>query len=81
MTSEGNLQSVKHVFLVLSGKGGVGKSTVATQLALGLVNHGKKVSALFCFCFHIWLLIISQFKRKVKTKNKTKGEIWSEMWT
>ena len=47
MTSEGNLQSVKHVFLVLSGKGGVGKSTVATQLALGLVNHGKKVSALF----------------------------------
>jgi Mrp family chromosome partitioning ATPase len=27
-------ESIKHVILVLSGKGGVGKSTVATQLAL-----------------------------------------------
>ena len=45
MTGEGNLQSVKHVFLVLSGKGGVGKSTIAAQLAIGLVNQGKKVSA------------------------------------
>ena len=51
MTSEGNLQSVKHVFLVLSGKGGVGKSTLATQLALGLVNHGKKVSVLFLLSY------------------------------
>ena len=51
MTNEGNLQSVKHVFLVLSGKGGVGKSTIATQLALGLVNHGKKVSVLFLLSY------------------------------
>ena len=63
MTDEGNLQSVKHVFLVLSGKGGVGKSTIATQLALGLVNQGKKVSTLFCFCLHISLLILSEFER------------------
>ena len=41
-----NLLSVKHIFLVLSGKGGVGKSTIATQLALGLVNQGKKVGIL-----------------------------------
>ena len=33
----------KHVILVMSGKGGVGKSTVTTQLALSLVEHGKKV--------------------------------------
>lgn len=30
------LEPVKHIILVLSGKGGVGKSSVSTQLALGL---------------------------------------------
>ena len=40
------LSSVKHVILVLSGKGGVGKSTLATQLALGFKVFGKKVSCL-----------------------------------
>lgn len=37
------LNGVKHVILVLSGKGGVGKSTVSTQLALALKEHGYKV--------------------------------------
>lgn len=32
------LQSIKHIILVLAGKGGVGKSSVATQLALNLYN-------------------------------------------
>ena len=30
--------------MVLSGKGGVGKSTVCAQLALSLLHIGKKVS-------------------------------------
>lgn len=34
--------SVKNVILVLSGKGGVGKSTVATNLAMSLANKGYK---------------------------------------
>ena len=34
-TSTTPLAGVKHVLLVMSGKGGVGKSTVTTQLALG----------------------------------------------
>ncbi|MDN7024642.1 Mrp/NBP35 family ATP-binding protein [Methanoculleus sp. FWC-SCC1] len=34
--------NVKHVVLVLSGKGGVGKSTVAANLAFALSNHGLK---------------------------------------
>jgi len=38
--------TVKHVILVLSGKGGVGKSTVSVNLAYALANHGKNVGLL-----------------------------------
>lgn len=38
------MSAVRHVILVMSGKGGVGKSTVATQIALGLRHAGKKVN-------------------------------------
>lgn len=37
------LKNIKHIILVLSGKGGVGKSTVTTQIAWTLYNKGKKV--------------------------------------
>src|SRR3954470_7346609 len=37
------LPGVKHVLAVASGKGGVGKSTVAANLALALQMAGKKV--------------------------------------
>ena len=41
------LSHVKHVILVLSGKGGVGKSTVATQLALSLaLDENKNIGLL-----------------------------------
>lgn len=40
------LDSVKRVILVLSGKGGVGKSTVSTQLALTLKERCYKVGLL-----------------------------------
>jgi Mrp family chromosome partitioning ATPase len=36
----------KHCVLVLSGKGGVGKSTVSVQLAFGLAKSGLKVGLL-----------------------------------
>jgi deoxyadenosine/deoxycytidine kinase len=39
------LDQIKHVILVLSGKGGVGKSTVSTQLALTLKESGFKVES------------------------------------
>nr|MBF0221711.1 Mrp/NBP35 family ATP-binding protein [Desulfobulbaceae bacterium] len=38
-----SLSRIKHKILVMSGKGGVGKSTVSTNLALGLANRGYKV--------------------------------------
>ncbi|ODV60002.1 iron-sulfur cluster assembly protein CFD1 [Ascoidea rubescens DSM 1968] len=41
-----SLNKVKHVILVLSGKGGVGKSSVTTQLALSLAHKGLKVGVL-----------------------------------
>lgn len=37
------LENCKHVILVLSGKGGVGKSTISTQLALSFADSGYKV--------------------------------------
>ncbi|KAI7863139.1 cytosolic Fe-S cluster assembly factor CFD1 [Spinellus fusiger] len=41
-----NLANIKHIVLILSGKGGVGKSSVTTQTALGLVQKGFKVGVL-----------------------------------
>jgi ATP-binding protein involved in chromosome partitioning len=40
------LASVKHVILVMSGKGGVGKSTTATNLAMGLSKRGYRTGLL-----------------------------------
>jgi len=40
------VKRIKHQILVLSGKGGVGKSTVAVNLAVSLALSGKKVGLL-----------------------------------
>ncbi len=39
-----NLAQVKHLLAVGSGKGGVGKSTLATQIAAGLAARGARVA-------------------------------------
>ncbi|KAK3679834.1 cytosolic Fe-S cluster assembly factor cfd1 [Recurvomyces mirabilis] len=41
-----SLREIKHIVLVLSGKGGVGKSSVTTQLALTLSQRGHNVGVL-----------------------------------
>ena len=40
------MENVKRTFLVLSGKGGVGKSSIAANLAVWLSKQGKKVGLL-----------------------------------
>ena len=45
---QGNLKDVKHKLVIMSGKGGVGKSTVAANLALSLSLKGKSVGLLDC---------------------------------
>jgi ATP-binding protein involved in chromosome partitioning len=41
-----NIKRIKHQILVLSGKGGVGKSSIAVNLAVWLSMQGKKVGLL-----------------------------------
>ncbi len=43
---QGKLSRIKHKIVVLSGKGGVGKSTVSTNIAVALSLAGKKVGLL-----------------------------------
>ena len=46
VSGEDPVPGVKHVVLVMSGKGGVGKSTTATNLALALARSGHRTGLL-----------------------------------
>jgi len=38
-----SLEKIKHKFLVMSGKGGVGKTSVSVNLAIALASKGFKI--------------------------------------
>ncbi len=40
---ESSLERIKHKFIIMSGKGGVGKSSIAANLAVAFANGGQKV--------------------------------------
>src|SRR5262249_42453300 len=46
ISPEDPMPGVRHVVLVMSGKGGVGKSTTATNLAMALSRRGFRVGLL-----------------------------------
>ena len=50
-SDKATLKGPKNVIAVAAGKGGVGKSTVAVNLALALQRHGAKVGLLDCDVF------------------------------
>jgi ATP-binding protein involved in chromosome partitioning len=43
-----NLRRIKRKIMIMNGKGGIGKSTVAENLAIGLALRGYKVGLLDC---------------------------------
>eukprot|EP01130_Rhizamoeba_saxonica_P011876 TRINITY_DN4948_c0_g1_i5.p1 TRINITY_DN4948_c0_g1~~TRINITY_DN4948_c0_g1_i5.p1 ORF type:complete len:127 (-),score=17.83 TRINITY_DN4948_c0_g1_i5:423-803(-) len=40
------MKAIKRKILIVSGKGGVGKSTMSSQLAMGIAHFGSKVGVL-----------------------------------
>ena len=60
------LEKVKHILAVASGKGGVGKSTIAANLACAFSRQGKKVGLLDLDIYGPSLPIILGFNEQPK---------------
>lgn len=70
--AENVLPQIKHVILVGAGKGGVGKSTCALNLALALRQSGASVALLDCDLYGPSLPIMTGLKEKPKLHGESK---------
>jgi ATP-binding protein involved in chromosome partitioning len=68
------IQGIAHVVAVSSGKGGVGKSTVAANLAAALVGMGKKVGLLDADIYGPDIPMMFGEKRKPKVSGEKGSE-------
>ncbi len=69
------LPGVKNVLLVGAGKGGVGKSTVALNLACALARHGAAVGLLDADFYGPSVPVMTGVNRKPVSKDGTKLEV------
>ncbi len=71
------LPGVKNIIAVMSGKGGVGKSTVAVNLALGLAAEGAKVGLLDADIYgpSVPIMLGIRDQRPLMTEVEGKGKI------
>ena len=63
------MRDIKHKILVLSGKGGVGKSTFAAQLAFALAAKDKDVRHPIHTCTCCVWLVLAPFVAKPSTRS------------
>ena len=73
------LSKIKHKILVMSGKGGVGKSTVATNLALGLAKRGYQVGLIDVDLHGPDICRMLDLKEKLYTEKEEKPKLLPPM--
>ena len=73
------LSKIKHKILVMSGKGGVGKSTVATNVALGLAKKGFQVGLIDVDLHGPDICRMLDLKEKLYTEKEEKPKLLPPM--
>jgi len=76
---QSTLSKIKHKILVMSGKGGVGKSTVATNVALGLAKKGYQVGLVDVDLHGPDICRMLDLKEKLYTEKKEKPKLLPPM--
>jgi ATP-binding protein involved in chromosome partitioning len=70
------LLGIKHVVAVASGKGGVGKSTTAANLAVAMANTGAKVGLMDADIYGPNVPIMMGLKQQPEMQNYSLGTPW-----